>query len=121
VAGAEVDRVVRVVPEPVVVALRARVLGVDLDGGGVVRRLRVVGVVDRPELDRVLAVVAVVGGRVDGDAGRVAADGLGRATVDLVVDLLDAAAVGAEAGRGGRVAGAEVDRVVRVVPEPVVV
>src|SRR5690242_9063088 len=121
VGRGQVDGVGAVVPEPVVVVGRARVLGVDLDRRRVVRRLDVVGVVGRPVLDRVQAVVGVVGRGRGGDEGGVGSDRLGGAAVDRVLDVLDAGAVRVEGVGGRRVGRGQVDGVGAVVPEPVVV
>src|SRR5439155_6309170 len=119
-AGRVMDGVVGVVPGVVVVVVRGRLVGVDLDRGRVVRALDVRGVVARPVLDRVQAVVRVVARGGDRDVGRVAADGLDGAAVDRVVDLLDAGAAEGGAGRGIRRRGVHVHGAVVPVPGGVV-
>src|SRR5690242_10392539 len=121
VGRGQVDGVGAVVPEPVVVVGRARVLGVDLDRQIGRASCRVVGVVGRPVLARVQAVVGVVGRCGDGHVGVVGRDRLGGAAVDRVLDVLDAGAVRVEGVGGRRVGRGQVDGVGAVVPEPVVV
>src|SRR4029079_12669305 len=110
----QVDADRRAVPVGVGVVARARVAGVDLDGRRVVRRLGVAGVVGRPVLDRVDAVVGVIGRGRDGDVGVVTGHRLGGAAVDRVLDVLDAG-VG-ERRAGQRVGRRQVDADRRAVP-----